>query len=235
MHTDPQAATNGSSSSSHPPSAGRLDEFTELQSRYRRQAQVIDTLTAAISALRMGTEALKAENAELRAAHDPGRRESRSRLNGARQPAEPDEVVTVLLGVDDGAPAVARVAVACVLHENGVADSVRDAAQLVVTELVTNSVRHSGAGAEEALTLRVALSFATDTLRVEVEDSGCDGAVAPKPPGLNGGGGLGLNLVQAMSELWGVERVATGGTRVWARLAIGATTPPSAAAIDPTG
>jgi hypothetical protein len=37
-----------------------------------------------------------------------------------------------------------------------------------------------------------------------------------------------------MSELWGVERVATGGTRVWAQLALGAATPPPAAAIDPT-
>jgi anti-sigma regulatory factor (Ser/Thr protein kinase) len=233
MHVDPQAATNGSSSPSLEPSAAGLDELNDLQSRYRRQAQVIDALSAAISTLRVGTTALKAENAELRAAHDPGRRESRGRLTGAGPQAEPDEVVTVLLRVDDGAPAVARVAVACVLHDHGVAGKVRDAAQLVVTELVTNSVRHSGASAEEALTLRMALSFPTSTLRVEVEDPGCDGAVAPKSPDLNGGGGLGLNLVQAMSELWGVERVATGGTRVWAQLALGAATTPPAAAIDP--
>jgi anti-sigma regulatory factor (Ser/Thr protein kinase) len=235
MHTDPQAATNGSSSSSSSvaPPAGAPGEFDELQSRYRRQAQVIDTLSAAVSALRMGAKALKAENAELRAAHDPGRREARGRLHGATQGAEPNQVVTVQLGVDDKAPAVARVTVACFLNERGVAATVLETAQLAVTELVSNSVRHSGASAEQTLTLRVALSRATSSVRVEVEDPGREGAVAPRPPDLNGGGGLGLNFIQAISERWGVERVAGGGTHVWAQLALGATTPPPAAAIDP--
>ncbi|MEA2283471.1 MAG: hypothetical protein QOK21_4078 [Solirubrobacteraceae bacterium] len=228
MHTDPQAATNGSSSSFYAPPAGALDEFDALQS-YRRQAQVIDALSAAISALRVRTSALKVENAELRAAQERSHLESRYRSGDAHQ-VNPDEV-TVHLGLDDAAPAVARVAVACALRAKGVAAAVLEAAQLVVSELVTNSVRHSGAAAEETLTLRVALSLPARILRVEVEDPGRDGAVAPKPPDLDGGGGIGLNLIQALSELWGVERVATGGTRVWAQLALGVTTPP-AAAID---
>jgi serine/threonine-protein kinase RsbW len=228
MHTDPQAATNGSSSSSHAPPASVSDAYDALNS-YRRQAQVIDALSAAISTLRAGTRALKAENAELRAAQERSQLESRYRVGGSHR-ANPDEV-TVHLGLDDGAPAVARVTVACALHGRGVAAAVLEAAQLVVSELVTNSVRHSGASAEEALTLRVALSLPARILRVEVEDPGRDGAVAPKPPDLDGGGGLGLSLIQALSELWGVERVATGGTRVWAQLALGATAPPPAAAI----
>jgi serine/threonine-protein kinase RsbW len=227
MHTDPQAATNGSSSPFQaPPSAP--DARDALQP-YRRQAQVIDALSAAISMLRARTSSLKAEIAELHAAQERSQLEGRYRFGDARQ-ANPDEVA-VRLGLDDGAPAVARVTVACALHDKGVADAVRDTAQLVVTELVTNSVRHSGASAEEALTLRVALSLPARTLRVEVEDSGRDGAVAPRPPDLSGGGGFGLNLIHALSELWGVERVATGGTRVWAQLALGPTAPPPAAAI----
>jgi anti-sigma regulatory factor (Ser/Thr protein kinase) len=194
MHADPQATTNGSSSRPPVASAGRLDETIERQSRFRRQAQV---------------------------------------MNGAVSQPAPADAVTMVLGVDGGAPALARVALACVLHGNGVADKHRDAAQLVVTELVTNSVRHSGASAEEALTLRIALSVPAGSLTIEVEDPGCDGAIALRPPDLNGGGGLGLNLVQALSELWGVERAATGGTRVWARLALGSATPPAAAAINP--
>jgi anti-sigma regulatory factor (Ser/Thr protein kinase) len=229
MHTDPQVAMNGSPSS-HTPPVSASEAYDALQA-YRRQAQVIDALSAAISTLRAGTRALKAENAELRAAQERSHLESRYRVGDAHQ-AKPDEV-TVHLGLDDGAPAVARDTVACALHDKGIAAAVREAAQLVVSELVTNSVRHSGAPAEEALTLRVALSLPARTLRVEVEDPGRDGAVAPKPADLNGGGGLGLNLIQALSELWGVERVATGGTRVWAQLALGATTPPPAAATDP--
>jgi hypothetical protein len=57
-------------------------------------------------------------------------------------------------------------------------------------------------------------------VRLEVEDPGRDGAVAPRQAGLNGGGGRGLNLVQTISERWGVERVAAGGTHVWAQLAL---------------
>ena len=30
---------------------------------------------------------------------------------------------------------------------------------------------------------------------------------------------MGLHLVQTLSERWGLERVAAGGTRVWAQLA----------------
>ena len=36
---------------------------------------------------------------------------------------------------------------------------------------------------------------------------------------LANGGGFGLNLVQMLSERWGVERLAGGGTQVWAQLA----------------
>jgi hypothetical protein len=43
--------------------------------------------------------------------------------------------------------------------------------------------------------------------------------IAPRSPDLEGGGGFGLNVVQALSERWGLERIAAGGTRVWAQLA----------------
>ena len=90
-----------------------------------------------------------------------------------------------------------------------------DDALLVVSELVTNGVCHSGAS-DGAIVVRVEL---TDTMvRLEVEDPGRDGAIAPRAPDL-GGGGFGLNLVQALCERWGLERAAAGGTRVWAQLA----------------
>src|ERR1700754_2827611 len=91
-----------------------------------------------------------------------------------------------------------------------------DRAQLLTSELVTNSVLHSHAPADASVIFRLELSLGA--IRLEVEDPGHGGAVAPRAPDLDGGGGLGLNLVQQLSERWGVERVAGGGTRVWARI-----------------
>ena len=39
-----------------------------------------------------------------------------------------------------------------------------------------------------------------------------------RPASLQAGAGFGLNLVQMLSERWGVERLARGGTQVWAQL-----------------
>ena len=87
-------------------------------------------------------------------------------------------------------------------------------AELVVSELVTNSVCHSGAS-DGAVVVQVGL---TGTMvRLEVEDPGRGGVIAPRAPDL--GGGFGLNLVQGLSERWGLKRVAAGGTRAWAQLA----------------
>ena len=119
------------------------------------------------------------------------------------------------LPLDARAPGAARIVVASL--RGRVPASVLDTAQLLVTELVTNSVRHSGASAAARVVVRVRL---TDSmLRLEVSDPGCDGAIAPRAPDLQAGGGFGLNLVSAFSERWGLERVAAGGTRVWAQLA----------------
>jgi hypothetical protein len=42
--------------------------------------------------------------------------------------------------------------------------------------------------------------------------------IAPQPAELRTGSGMGLNLVAALSERWGVVRSAEGPTRVWAQL-----------------
>ena len=125
-----------------------------------------------------------------------------------------DLVETVLpLGVD--APGLARSAVARHLAAR-VAPSVLEDALLLVSELVTNSVRHSGAPEGDDLVLRVHLW--RDACRLEVEDRGRHGTIAPYAPGRFRDRGWGLYLVELLSERWGVVRTADGATRVWLQL-----------------
>lgn len=86
--------------------------------------------------------------------------------------------------------------------------------RLLVTELVTNSVRHADARQIELLVMVEA-----GRVRVEVENLGQ--AFQPEPR-RNGNadleGGWGLLLVERLSEAWGVDEAA-GRTCVWFELA----------------
>ena len=120
----------------------------------------------------------------------------------------------VSLPLDARAPGAAR----CVVEglRGRVPASVLQDALLVVSELVSNSVRHSGAPVGGVVIVRVQLTGTMVCL--EVADPGGGGVIAPRIPDVECGGGFGLNLVRALSERWGLERVLTGGTRVWAQL-----------------
>src|SRR5215204_3545491 len=181
-----------------------------LQANCRRQAMVIDTLGEALSSFERGARALKAENSALRVENDRLRRHRRlaSRPDGG-EPAE----AAIPIGMN--APRVARSVIAQWLA-NHVAPSVLDTALLLVSELVSNSVRHSGVPEGEDVVVRVVLW--RDGCRLEVEDPGRNGVIAPQPPDLLRGGGMGLQLVQTLSERWGVTRAAEGPTCVWAQL-----------------
>jgi len=85
---------------------------------------------------------------------------------------------------------------------------------LLVSELVTNGVRHAQAGPDAAV--RVAVRVAEDRIRVEVSDGGEGFAHGPLPPDPERGGGWGLRLLEELSDRWGVER--DRGTTVWFEL-----------------
>jgi anti-sigma regulatory factor (Ser/Thr protein kinase) len=213
------AGQNGRAATRSRSSAARLGS-DELGAACERQAQVIETLAAAVATLRGGAAALKAENAELRAAAAEVR--GGADVGGRADAAEGFEVS---LPLDVRAPGAARSVVASL--RGRVPASVLETAQLLVSELVTNSVRHCGASDGASVIVRVRL---TDSIvRLEVSDPGCAGVIAPRAPDLEGGGGFGLNLVGRFSERWGLERVAAGGTRVWAQLAF----PPAASVAGP--
>jgi anti-sigma regulatory factor (Ser/Thr protein kinase) len=87
-------------------------------------------------------------------------------------------------------------------------------APLLVSELVTNSMRH--AGLRGAAGVRVSAELTDGVLRIEVEDGGRNGAVSRRSPSRDRAGGYGLNIVDALALRWGVERA--GGTMVWVEL-----------------
>ena len=194
--------------------AAALSELDALRLACRRQAKVIDTLGAAVSTLRDGAAALKAENAELRAANQRLGGNGRAVVDATGR-SKSGETLEASLPLDRGAPGAARLVVGEL--RGRVATSVLETAQLVVSELVTNSVSHSDATAGAVVIVRTQLTGTM--LRLEVEDPGHGGVVAPRAPDLEAGGGFGLNVVQAVSERWGLEREFAGATRVWAQLA----------------
>ena len=86
---------------------------------------------------------------------------------------------------------------------------------LLISELVTNSVRHAGLDASQPLQLSVATNG--DTVRIAVRDPG-PGFRPPKAPDDPAHpGGWGLVLVEQLSQRWGVER-RDGATVVWCEL-----------------
>ena len=86
---------------------------------------------------------------------------------------------------------------------------------LLVTELVANGVRHGGAHAGTELQVR--FEGRPPALHVEVHNLGhVRGAVGLRPPDMDGGGGLGLHIVERVASRWGV--LEGGGTAVWFEL-----------------
>lgn len=84
--------------------------------------------------------------------------------------------------------------------------------RLMVSELVTNSLIHSGMGADESIHLR--LDADREMARAEVEDPGHGLPYGPRPTlSLENPGGRGLRLVDRLAARWGVSR--TSGTCVW--------------------
>lgn len=143
------------------------------------------------------------------------------------QQSTPGRLSETRLRIEVGAPGAARSIVAREL-DGRVAGAVLASAQLLVSELVTNSVRHSGGTSAQVIVLRVELT--PTSIRLEVEDPGDANAVVLRPPDVESGGGFGLNLVRALSERWGRERLAGGGACVWAELAPGPWVPAAAPA-----
>ena len=94
---------------------------------------------------------------------------------------------------------------------DGVADTILAGdVELIVSELVTNSVR------ADSPTVHVSLSLSDAKLLVSVGDE-ATGWPEQREAGIHDTGGRGLPLVSAISSSWGV-RMLEGGKTVWAEL-----------------
>jgi anti-sigma regulatory factor (Ser/Thr protein kinase) len=189
-------------------SRDQAPDVAALRTTCRRQAWAIETMSRVLRDVRAGLRALKAENAELREVIDRQRRADDAR-------SAVDEWAEACVPLDVRAPGAARILVAQVLGER-IAAPLLEHAKLVMSELVSNSVRHSGAAADAGVIFRVRL--VAGGFWLEVEDPGRDGIVAQYAATPDANGGFGLHIVQALSERWGIERALHGGTRVWAQL-----------------
>ena len=84
--------------------------------------------------------------------------------------------------------------------------------RLLVTELVSNAVRHAGAPTVDLVVL-----VSAPAVRVEVTDHGPGFEPAGRTRGQDPEGGWGLYLVERLADRWGVAREERG-TRVWFEL-----------------
>ena len=102
--------------------------------------------------------------------------------------------------------------------------AVAENAELLVSELVTNSVRHGGLPSDASIEFSVRAS--PETLMIEVADAGrgFQHRAPPQPlavAGAEAASGWGLFLVDQIADRWGAAE-ADGETRVWFELSPGA-------------
>lgn len=130
-----------------------------------------------------------------------------ARLNGIA----PEDVAEWRLALDPAEVGRARAVVREQLHDWGLA-RLADGAELMVSELVTNAVRHSHSRPVELRLVR------GDTLLCEVDDDDHD-----LPTLLNAGpadeSGRGLRVVSVLARAWGASRTSTGKA-VWFELTL---------------
>jgi len=89
--------------------------------------------------------------------------------------------------------------------------------RLLVTELVSNSVRHADLAADDVITLEVTIR--PSRVRAVVSDRGNgfrQPVFAGEPP--SGTSGRGLFLVDALADRWGTGKAEGGESAVWFEL-----------------
>jgi anti-sigma regulatory factor (Ser/Thr protein kinase) len=100
----------------------------------------------------------------------------------------------------------------------GITESVLDDLEVIVSELLGNSVRHAApiAGGVVLLAWRIA----DDEIVVRVTDGGGGRGVTPRHAGPMSDSGRGLQIVERLTRVWGVSEHAGGLRSVWAAMSL---------------
>lgn len=121
--------------------------------------------------------------------------------------------VAIALPQSPKAPRLARLAVRSALVRWRIDDDeLRYAALLIVSELVTNALRHGGG---ELMHLEVRLEPTRLTIAVRDTAAALPAARSAEDDEETG---RGLAIVEGVSDEWGVEQLGARGKRVWAQL-----------------
>jgi anti-sigma regulatory factor (Ser/Thr protein kinase) len=128
---------------------------------------------------------------------------------GSVVPATEQKVVSFSVPGGNRAAGVARRSV--LSGKVGLPGVIRHRLALLLSELVTNAIQHGGAGPHE--TIQVRLASTSKRVRVEVHDPGARGLGARNR--IEESGGLGLLLVDRLSDGWGREDTNVGGSVAW--------------------
>jgi anti-sigma regulatory factor (Ser/Thr protein kinase) len=113
------------------------------------------------------------------------------------------------------APAAASVAEARSRLEalrGAVKDDLLEDLRLLVSEVVTNSVRHAHLAPDDSVGLHVVAE--PKRVRAEIVDPGRGFEPPARGPAAGAGSGWGLFLVERVADRWGVDHL-DGHTRVW--------------------
>jgi|SRR5947209_10117418 len=113
--------------------------------------------------------------------------------------------ISIQLPRSPKAPALARAALNDLDEE--LTASVGPDVRLLVSELVTNSVKYGGDGP-----VRLDVSAADGKVRAEIVDQGGGFVPRARDRGLEDVGGWGLHLVESLTDRWGTYE---GSTHVW--------------------
>lgn len=109
----------------------------------------------------------------------------------------------------------ARRALVSSLRELDVDATVVDEAEIVISELVANAVRHAKPLANG--TIRLGWTVRAGVVEVEVTDGGGPTVPRPAPRSLLASQGRGLRIVRGFAHEWGVQEDRVGRT-VWVSL-----------------
>jgi anti-sigma regulatory factor (Ser/Thr protein kinase) len=137
----------------------------------------------------------------------------RSSEDARTRPSAPTRGVKLELARTVNAPGEARAAVAQRCEQLDLDVSLAQSLILLVSEVVSNAVRHSSGHPDSSIQL--VASFDAQRIRVAVTDAGEGFVPRPRDPGSTRDG-YGLYLLEKVATRWGVE--SDGDTKVWFEL-----------------